>query len=226
MSTSVFAGEQGMLRPAPPGLLPEALALGPATALGLLLGTAATARRRALRYAAAGTVLGLWSGPGLCYAAVPWLVRARQGGSATPDVALELRLPYRFGLPIHGWAHVQEGLKHPGRFTTTRTLEVPIYTVDRVCELREIPRVDFMKVDVEGFEPEVLKGAEWTIAQHRPTLLIEIEDRHLDKYGQTAADVASSLIERGYRMHVWQHARWSRTEKVSTRRRNYLFTGR
>ncbi|MEV4111635.1 FkbM family methyltransferase [Nonomuraea sp. NPDC049695] len=135
-----------------------------------------------------------------------------------------LTLPYRFGLPIHGRAHVQEGLKHPGRFTATRTLEVPIYTVDRVCELREISRVDFMKMDVEGFEPEVLKGAEWTIAQHRPTLLLEIEERHLGKYGQSAADVASSLIERGYHMHVWHHARWSRTEKVSTRRHNYLFT--
>lgn len=137
-----------------------------------------------------------------------------------------LTLPYRFGLPIHGWAHVQEGLKHPGRFTATRTLEVPIYTVDRVCELREISRVDFMKVDVEGFEPEVLKGAESTIARHRPTLLLEIEDRHLDKYGKSATDVAGSLIERGYDMHVWHRAGWRRTEKVSTQRRNYLFTGR
>jgi FkbM family methyltransferase len=135
-----------------------------------------------------------------------------------------LILPYRFGLPIHGWAHLQEGLKHPGRFTVTRTLEVAVHTVDRVCELREISRVDFMKVDVEGFEPEVLKGAERTIQQHRPTLLLEIEDRHLGKYGTTSAEVAGSLIERGYRMHVWHGRRWRRAERVGTRRRNYLFT--
>ncbi|MFI7699186.1 FkbM family methyltransferase [Nonomuraea sp. NPDC049480] len=135
-----------------------------------------------------------------------------------------LRLPYRFGLPIHGWAHLQEGLKHPGRFTAAKTLDVPVYTVDRVCELREIPRVDFMKVDVEGFEAEVLRGAEWTIEQHRPTLLLEIEDRHLDKYGRTSAEVAGSLIERGYRMHLWHGRRWARTDRVSPRRRNYLFT--
>ncbi|TMR90482.1 FkbM family methyltransferase [Nonomuraea basaltis] len=135
-----------------------------------------------------------------------------------------LRLPYRFGVPIHGWAHMQDGLKHPGRFRAARTLEVPVYSVDRVCELREISRVDFMKVDVEGFEAEVLKGAEWTIDQHRPTLLLEIEDRHLDKYGRTSAEVAGSLIERGYRMHIWHGRRWNRTDRVSTRRRNYLFT--
>ncbi|MGV9375990.1 FkbM family methyltransferase [Nonomuraea sp. NPDC003707] len=134
-----------------------------------------------------------------------------------------LRLPYRFGLPVHGWAHLEEGLKHPGPFAATRTLEVPVYTVDRVCELREIPRVDFIKMDVEGCETEVLKGAERTIEQHRPALLLEIEDRHLGRYGRDAAEVAGSLIARGYRMHVWHRGRWNRADRVSTHRRNYLF---
>ncbi len=135
----------------------------------------------------------------------------------------KLRLPYRLGLPIHGWAHLQHGLKHPGRFPATRTLEVPVYTVDRICELREISRVDFMKIDVEGFEAEVLKGAEWTLDQHRPTLLLEIEDRHLAKYGRTSTQVTTSLIDRGYTMHVWRN-HWIPTNKVSPHLRNYLFT--
>ncbi|RVX41117.1 FkbM family methyltransferase [Nonomuraea polychroma] len=135
-----------------------------------------------------------------------------------------LRLPYRFGLPIHGWAHLEEGLKHPGRFAAAKKLEVPVYSVDRVCELREIARVDFIKVDVEGFEAKVLEGAKWTIEQHQPALLLEIEQRHLDKYGRTSTEVAGSLIERGYRMHVWKRRRWQRTDQVVARRRNYLFT--
>jgi FkbM family methyltransferase len=134
-----------------------------------------------------------------------------------------LRLPYRFGLPVHGWAHLQEGLKHPGRFTSVKTLEVVVHTVDRVCELRELPRVDFMKVDVEGFEAVVLEGAAWTIEQHRPALLLEIEERHLGKYGRTADEVSGSLAERGYRMHVWRGGRWRRTDTVGPHRRNYLF---
>ncbi|MFI7636728.1 hypothetical protein [Nonomuraea sp. NPDC049400] len=84
----------------PPGLLPEALGLGLVTALGLLLGSAATARRRSLWHAAGGTVLGLGLGLGLCYAAVPWLVRAWQGGTATPNVALELPWPAVVALPV------------------------------------------------------------------------------------------------------------------------------
>ncbi|MGN9845573.1 hypothetical protein ACTMTI_46385 [Nonomuraea sp. H19] len=66
-------------------------------------------------------------------------------------------------------------------------------------------------------------GAHYT-GHGPPDALLEIEDRHLDKYGRTSAEVAGSLIERGYRMHVWHGRRWNRTEEVSTRRRNYLFT--
>lgn len=77
----------------PPGLLPEALGLALVTALGLLLASAATGRRRVLWRTAGGMVLGLGLGLGLCYATVPWAVRAWQGGTATPDVVLELPWP-------------------------------------------------------------------------------------------------------------------------------------
>lgn len=138
----------------------------------------------------------------------------------------KLTLPYRFGLPNHGWAHLQTGLKHPEGASPSRTLEVPVYSVDHVCEVRRIPRVDFMKVDVEGFEAAVLQGAERTIERHRPSLLLEIEDRHLDKYGMTSCEVTKPLRARGYRMYVWRGGRWSETDEVSKRRRNYLFSDR
>jgi len=38
--------------------------------------------------------------------------------------------------------------------------------------------VDFIKIDVEGYEERVLDGGWETIAKHRPALLIELEDRH------------------------------------------------
>ncbi len=38
--------------------------------------------------------------------------------------------------------------------------------------------VSFIKIDVEGHEGHVLAGAAHTLAIHRPTLLIEIEERH------------------------------------------------
>jgi FkbM family methyltransferase len=37
----------------------------------------------------------------------------------------------------------------------------------------KLPRIDFIKIDVEGMEMEVLAGAAQSIANHRPVLLIE-----------------------------------------------------
>ncbi|RBQ15949.1 FkbM family methyltransferase [Spongiactinospora rosea] len=134
-----------------------------------------------------------------------------------------LRLPYRFGLPNHGWAHLETGLKNPG---DGKSREVPVFSVDHICEARGLPFVNFMKVDVEGFESAVLRGGNRTIERHRPGLLLEIEERHLAKYGRAAADVVEPLLGMGYRMYVWWRGRWHKTDEVTDRRRNYLFSDR
>lgn len=48
-----------------------------------------------------------------------------------------------------------------------------ITTLDNVVEALKVPRVDWIKVDVEGGELCVVEGAIQTIKRHRPTLLIE-----------------------------------------------------
>ncbi len=47
----------------------------------------------------------------------------------------------------------------------------------RLDEL-DLPPIGFIKIDVEGFEREVLKGAAATLKRDRPNLLIEIEEAH------------------------------------------------
>ena len=43
-------------------------------------------------------------------------------------------------------------------------------------------KVDFIKIDVEGFEEKVLFGLKKTIYRYRPLLLVEIEKRHNKNY--------------------------------------------
>ncbi|MEV1178667.1 hypothetical protein, partial [Nonomuraea sp. NPDC049784] len=79
-----------------PVLLGEAIALGLVAAFGLLLCSAAAGRWVTLWHAAGGTLLGL----GLCYVAMPRLVRAWQGGPVTPDVVLDVPWPAIVALPV------------------------------------------------------------------------------------------------------------------------------
>jgi hypothetical protein len=44
----------------------------------------------------------------------------------------------------------------------------------------DVARVRFLKVDVEGHEDALLEGAERTLTEARPLILIEVEQRHRD----------------------------------------------
>ena len=61
------------------------------------------------------------------------------------------------------------------------------------------PPIGFMKIDVEGHERAVLDGARGVIARDRPTLIIEIEERHTGKDIDSELDHVESL---GYRTLV------------------------
>lgn len=57
------------------------------------------------------------------------------------------------------------------------TLSVPVVTLDEYFDASD--RVTLLKIDVEGAEFGVLKGAERILRQHAPLLVFECEDRHL-----------------------------------------------
>jgi FkbM family methyltransferase len=57
------------------------------------------------------------------------------------------------------------------------SITVPVDTLDQQVEAQKLPGVDFLKIDVEGYENEVLIGATQTISQHRPILFVELADR-------------------------------------------------
>jgi len=68
-------------------------------------------------------------------------------------------------------------------------------TLDSVLQ-GETARVAALKLDVEGHEPAVLRGAERVLAAHRPLLVLECEERHLGAGG--LARLLDWLALRGY----------------------------
>ena len=57
---------------------------------------------------------------------------------------------------------------------TGNVMQVPIRTLDEVMSEKHIESIDFIKIDVEGFEFEVLKGAKKSITSYKPIVFIEI----------------------------------------------------
>jgi FkbM family methyltransferase len=92
----------------------------------------------------------------------------------------------------------------------TASVRVPIATGDDM--LRDIPAVFLLKVDCEGFEPEVLEGAERFIESRRPPIYFEVlgyqhlmEGSYLRDYfgelsSETIADICSARRHNCLRM--------------------------
>jgi len=69
-----------------------------------------------------------------------------------------------------------------------------------VAELGIIPTI--IKIDVEGWEWEVLKGAEATLARHHPTIFLSLHPQALARLGTTAEAVQGWLEQLAYRHRV------------------------
>ncbi len=59
--------------------------------------------------------------------------------------------------------------------------KVDILTLDSF----NLPRLDFLKMDVEGFEISALTGAKATILKYRPVMWIEVNEHALQRNGET-----------------------------------------
>jgi FkbM family methyltransferase len=68
----------------------------------------------------------------------------------------------------------------------------------------ELPRPDLIKIDVEGWEIHVLRGAEQTLKNIKPVLLIEFTASNLEAAGASCAELASELTRLGYAIHEYE----------------------
>ena len=92
-----------------------------------------------------------------------------------------------------GWGSLfPDGLRRPTRRVSTTTLDE--------WRQREAPgRVDFVKMDVEGAEYRVLRGAEALIRADRPTFFLEVNNVCLARDGRSARDIVDFLDRYDYR---------------------------
>jgi len=99
--------------------------------------------------------------------------------------------------PTLGWSTVVKGTHHKG----LSTIRVPATTIDKLSAEGQIRRpVSFVKIDVEGFECQVLDGMREMVKGDRPVVLAEVNPLLLHPLGLSAADLLERLVRYNYRL--------------------------
>lgn len=99
-------------------------------------------------------------------------------------------------------SHNNKGMSslHPDGGSHT-CYSVPKTSLDRYVQHCGIDRLDFVKIDVEGHELSVLRGAAQTLARLRPRIACELSRAHLGRAGSSPEAVADYMGKRGYRRY-------------------------
>jgi len=68
-------------------------------------------------------------------------------------------------------------LEHPKNASLIeRIVKVPCYTLDDYIDLHKIEKIDFLKIDTEGHETDIIENYSWKL---KPTT-IKLEHKHID----------------------------------------------
>lgn len=122
---------------------------------------------------------------------------SRAGSVTTFEVALSDR---RGTAPFH--IGRSDSMGSLVRAQTPETIDVPTEPLDEFLDRQAVTRVDVLKVDVEGAEMQVVRGAQRTLARDdRPTLFIEHNDTALRAGGSSAEELFQTLVGYGYAPH-------------------------
>ena len=77
--------------------------------------------------------------------------------------------------------------------------EIRVVALDDEIRGANLPAPDFIKIDIEGWELEALRGARNTLASLRPALFLEMHGETMREKKRKVAEIAAFLWELGYR---------------------------
>ena len=102
-----------------------------------------------------------------------------------------------FFVPVRG-AEGVGGLKDTKRAPVDQTVRVRVSTLDTWVKSKNIERIDFIKMDVEGGELDILRGAQNTLKIMRPTVLFEAVELNTAPYGYAVKDILDHISHYNY----------------------------
>jgi FkbM family methyltransferase len=104
--------------------------------------------------------------------------------------------------------------------------KIKITTIDSFVKRNKIKKIDFIKCDVEGFELSVFNGAKNSLKKFKPTVLVEIEERHTKKYDINPQEVISFFKKIGYSCYSVKNEEIKLADKIVKEIPLYIFSTR
>jgi len=80
--------------------------------------------------------------------------------------------------------------------------QVAVTTLDDFCFDHNIDRIDFIKIDIEGYEERLLAGGVDTFRRHQPLVMIELDPPKLLRAGSSVEKLVTQLHQFGYALYV------------------------
>jgi FkbM family methyltransferase len=75
---------------------------------------------------------------------------------------------------------------------------VNFITLDEYVKRSNMNRIDFIKLDVDGYEYKIIQGGKTTLKQFKPLLLIELGEYTLNNFGDKVENLINLLDSLGY----------------------------
>jgi len=97
------------------------------------------------------------------------------------------------------WNQGAFSLSSPGNGPETQKVFIKI--ADDMPEIKAINNVRFIKIDVEGFEYQVLCGLKQTLLKHKPRIIFEYDSNYWDRTSQKISDCYNLLRTLNYGLY-------------------------
>lgn len=88
-----------------------------------------------------------------------------------------------------------------GNRVSTTGSDVQVTTLDAYVSEKQCGKIDFIKIDVEGFELHVLRGAQEVLRRDKPILFVEAVDEFLQLQNSSTHALVKFLEECNYSLH-------------------------
>ena len=99
-------------------------------------------------------------------------------------------------MPLHGRLDVDS------LYATSRTMQVTTVTLDDACKMLGIRQIALLKIDVEGAEAKVIRGASKLLKEGRiDAMVLEFIVEHIEDMGDDPQAMVGDLVCAGFEIH-------------------------